>query len=85
MRKCVQPRGSSQAMQKTIALAALAALCSSTAFAQVNIANIVDLELLTHTELSQKLPADRTLEIRDTPEFTEIAHRVRMALHEGHG
>ena len=31
------------------------------------------------------LPPDRTLEIRDTPEFTEIAHRVRMALHDGHG
>ncbi len=30
------------------------------------------------------LPADRTLDIRDTPQFTEIAHRVRMALHEGH-
>jgi len=31
------------------------------------------------------LPADRTLEIRDTPEFAEIAHRVRMALQDGHG
>ena len=31
------------------------------------------------------LPPDRTLDIRDTPEFTEIAHRVRMALHDGHG
>ncbi|CAN5205941.1 ABC transporter ATP-binding protein [soil metagenome] len=31
------------------------------------------------------LPADRTLDIRDTPEFTEIAHRVRVALQEGHG
>jgi creatinine amidohydrolase/Fe(II)-dependent formamide hydrolase-like protein len=42
-------------MKKTIALAAVAALCSSTAFAQVNVANIIDMELLTHTELSQKL------------------------------
>ncbi|CAN5813336.1 ABC transporter ATP-binding protein [soil metagenome] len=31
------------------------------------------------------LPADRTLDIRDTPAFTEIAHRVRVALQEGHG
>ena len=31
------------------------------------------------------LPADRTLEIRDTPEFAEISHRVRMSLMEGHG
>ena len=31
------------------------------------------------------LPTDRTLEIRDTPEFTAIAHRVRLALQDGHG
>jgi NitT/TauT family transport system ATP-binding protein len=31
------------------------------------------------------LPADRTLEIRDSPEFTALAHRVRVALQEGHG
>jgi NitT/TauT family transport system ATP-binding protein len=31
------------------------------------------------------LPSDRTLEIRDTPEFAAIAHRVRVALQEGHG
>jgi NitT/TauT family transport system ATP-binding protein len=31
------------------------------------------------------LPADRTLDIRDTPEFTRIAHRVRIALQDGHG
>ena len=31
------------------------------------------------------LPSDRTLDIRDTPEFTAIAHRVRVALQEGHG
>ena len=42
-------------MKKTLALVTLSALCSSTAFAQVNVANIVDLELLTHSEVSQKL------------------------------
>ena len=31
------------------------------------------------------LPADRTLDIRDTPKFTTIAHRVRLALQDGHG
>ena len=31
------------------------------------------------------LPADRTLDIRDTPQFAEIAHRVRVALQDGHG
>ncbi len=31
------------------------------------------------------LPADRTLDIRDTPEFSAIAHRVRLALQDGHG
>ena len=31
------------------------------------------------------LPSDRTLDIRDTPEFTAIAHRVRVALQDGHG
>jgi NitT/TauT family transport system ATP-binding protein len=31
------------------------------------------------------LPTDRTLDIRDTSQFTEIAHRVRVALQEGHG
>ena len=31
------------------------------------------------------LPTDRTLEIRDTPEFSAIAHRVRMALQVAHG
>jgi NitT/TauT family transport system ATP-binding protein len=30
------------------------------------------------------LPPDRTLDIRDTPEFAAIAHRVRLALHDGH-
>jgi NitT/TauT family transport system ATP-binding protein len=31
------------------------------------------------------LPTDRTLDIRDTPAFAEIAHRVRVALQDGHG
>ena len=31
------------------------------------------------------LPIDRTLEIRDTPAFAAIAHRVRDALREAHG
>ncbi len=30
------------------------------------------------------LPRDRTLEIRETPEFIEIAHRVRAGLRSGH-
>ena len=42
-------------MKKTFALIALSALCSTPALAQVNVANIIDMELLTHTELSQKL------------------------------
>ena len=42
-------------MKKTCALVALSALCSSVVSAQVTVANIVDLELLTHTELTQKL------------------------------
>jgi NitT/TauT family transport system ATP-binding protein len=29
-------------------------------------------------------PRDRTIEIRETPEFVEIAHRVRMGLRVGH-
>jgi len=35
--------------------------------------------------IESDLPADRTLDIRETPEFIDIAHRVRMALHGGHG
>ena len=35
--------------------------------------------------IESTLPADRTLDIRETPEFIAIAHRVRMALHDGHG
>ena len=30
------------------------------------------------------LPADRTLDIRVTPEFLDIAHRVREGLRAGH-
>jgi NitT/TauT family transport system ATP-binding protein len=30
------------------------------------------------------LPADRTLDVRETPQFLEIAHRVRVALRAGH-
>jgi creatinine amidohydrolase len=42
-------------MKKTLVLVALSALSAAPAFAQVNTANIVDMELLTHTELSQKI------------------------------
>ncbi len=34
--------------------------------------------------IESKLPADRTLDIRETPEFIAIAHRVRVALHDAH-
>ena len=34
--------------------------------------------------IESTLPKDRPLEIRDTPEFMEIAHRVRDGLREGH-
>ena len=30
------------------------------------------------------LPVDRTLDVRDTPEFAAIAHRVRLSLKDGH-
>jgi len=42
-------------MKHTFALIAISALCSTPAFAQPNVANIVDLELLTHSEVTQKL------------------------------
>ena len=29
-------------------------------------------------------PRDRTLDMRETPDFLEIAHRVREGLREGH-
>ena len=35
--------------------------------------------------IESKLPADRTLDVREAPEFTAIAHQVRLALHDGHG
>ncbi len=35
--------------------------------------------------IESNLPADRTLEIRETPEFLAIAHRLRVALAAGHG
>ena len=34
--------------------------------------------------IDSPLPAERPLEIRDTPEFLEIAHRVREGLRAGH-
>jgi len=34
--------------------------------------------------IESPLPRERPLEIRDTPEFIEIAHRVRDGLREGH-
>jgi creatinine amidohydrolase len=42
-------------MKNTFALIAISALCSTPAIAQPNVASIVDLELLTHTEVTQKL------------------------------
>ena len=33
--------------------------------------------------IESNLPADRTLDIRETPEFVDIAHRIRVALREG--
>ncbi|QMU58153.1 MAG: ATP-binding cassette domain-containing protein [Boseongicola sp.] len=35
--------------------------------------------------IESPLPRERTLDIRDTPEFIEIAHRVRDGLRAGHG
>jgi NitT/TauT family transport system ATP-binding protein len=34
--------------------------------------------------IASTLPAERPLEIRETPEFLEIAHRVREGLRAGH-
>jgi NitT/TauT family transport system ATP-binding protein len=34
--------------------------------------------------IDSPLPADRTLALRDTPEFTALAHEVREALADGH-
>ena len=33
--------------------------------------------------IESSLPADRTLDIRETPEFVDIAHRIRLALRKG--
>ena len=33
--------------------------------------------------IESNLPADRTLDIRETPEFVDIAHRIRVALRQG--
>jgi NitT/TauT family transport system ATP-binding protein len=35
--------------------------------------------------IDSPLPVERPLDIRDTPEFIEIAHRVREGLRAGHG
>jgi len=37
-----------------------------------------------HDVIESDLPRDRTLDIRETPEFLKIAHRVRDGLREGH-
>ena len=37
-----------------------------------------------HDVIVCDLPRDRTLDIRETPEFLQIAHRVREGLREGH-
>ncbi len=37
-----------------------------------------------HDVIESNLPRDRTLDVRETPEFLEIAHRVREGLREGH-
>ncbi len=34
--------------------------------------------------IENNLPKDRTLDFRDTTEFLEVAHQVRLALREGH-
>ncbi|MDD9978709.1 MAG: ABC transporter ATP-binding protein, partial [Boseongicola sp.] len=35
--------------------------------------------------IESPLPKERGLDIRDTPEFIEVAHRVREGLRAGHG
>lgn len=37
-----------------------------------------------HDIIDSNLPRDRTLDVRETPEFLDIAHRVREGLREGH-
>jgi NitT/TauT family transport system ATP-binding protein len=34
--------------------------------------------------IETKFPRDRTLDIRETPEFLKVAHRVREGLRAGH-
>jgi NitT/TauT family transport system ATP-binding protein len=38
-----------------------------------------------HDVIESDLPRDRTLDIRETPEFLSIAQRVRDGLRQGHG
>ena len=38
-----------------------------------------------HEVIESTLPRERPLDIRDTPEFIAIAHRVREGLRQGHG
>jgi NitT/TauT family transport system ATP-binding protein len=37
-----------------------------------------------HDVIDCNLPRNRTLDIRETPEFLAIAHRVRTGLRAGH-
>ncbi len=37
-----------------------------------------------HDVIENTLPPERTLDIRETPEFLRVAHHVRMGLREGH-
>ena len=37
-----------------------------------------------HDVIDCNLPAERTLDIRETPEFLDLAHRVREGLRAGH-
>jgi NitT/TauT family transport system ATP-binding protein len=37
-----------------------------------------------HDVIASDLPKTRTLDIRETPAFLEIAHRVRQGLRAGH-
>lgn len=37
-----------------------------------------------HSIIESNLPRDRTLDIRETPEFIDIAHRIREGLRDGH-
>ena len=37
-----------------------------------------------HDVIACNFPKDRTLDIRETPEFLDVANRVRQGLREGH-